>query len=309
MWIARATVLANQQLTGPRRDTQASRAKAAEAAARKRKAKREGAPHTDGNESPVTDTPQSTDHTNGHTLQATDVGWWCSTCTLKSSCKRNITAKKCRGPAIINWKAKAKQRPTPTGSNRKHCMVRNGTLHWCVTCGSYAETAPKLLAQACRGKHQGRWKAGGSKGQLKTLLSGLHPKTRLPIPPPVFILADGSDGGYYLADVVSSKPPERKAGPVAHSIVDDGSEFTRAFLKRLNDEQAHVGNPKSNVLQGISKRLKAARTKVPQLWQPTRRIHGKSAPPCVTATTNSSKPQPAQSITTANPPAEALLAH
>ena len=42
IWIARATVIANQQTAEPRRDTQASRANAAAAAAAKRQAKLHG---------------------------------------------------------------------------------------------------------------------------------------------------------------------------------------------------------------------------------------------------------------------------
>ena len=41
MWIARATLIANQQVGGPGRDTQASKAGAAEAAAEKRRLKKQ----------------------------------------------------------------------------------------------------------------------------------------------------------------------------------------------------------------------------------------------------------------------------
>ena len=137
-WIARATILANQQQHEPHRDTQASRAKASEAAAIKRKTKRDGntqqqTPHV--NVAPPTPLAEPT---MGHTLQTIDVGWWCTTCTLKSATKTGITARKCKGPAVINWKAKAKTKPAPTGGKfRQHVTVESGTLHWCVTRGAF----------------------------------------------------------------------------------------------------------------------------------------------------------------------------
>ena len=163
VWIARATILANQQQQEPHRDTQASRAKALEAAAAKRKAKREG---TDQQQTANATTPSSlpADPSKGHTLQAIDVGWWCTTCTIKSTKKSSITSRTCKGPAVVNWKAKAKKRPTTAGNFRSHCTVVSGTFHWFVTCGAFAESAPKLLVYSCRGRHQGKWTAGGMRG-------------------------------------------------------------------------------------------------------------------------------------------------
>lgn len=93
-WIARATVLANQQPSDPTRDTQASKAKAAEAAARKRKLKRTTAeldppqlpgqttslpaiPNTNGNKPKARSA-----HLGGHVLERTTHGWWCTVCRV-----------------------------------------------------------------------------------------------------------------------------------------------------------------------------------------------------------------------------------
>ena len=56
---------------------------------------------------------------------------------------------------------------------------------WCIVCGAFADTAPKLLTLSCRGKHEGKWTAGGMLGQLKSLKAGRHPKTNQPIPRPI----------------------------------------------------------------------------------------------------------------------------
>ena len=84
IWIARATVIANQQPGDPGRDTQASRAKAAEAAATKRRAKAEAAAAAKATQTQP-DVPQATKAgtpvttrspaDGGHTLEATATGW------------------------------------------------------------------------------------------------------------------------------------------------------------------------------------------------------------------------------------------
>ena len=68
---------------------------------------------------------------------------------------------------------------------KRHCIVVSHPLFWCVVCGAYGETAPKLLTKPCRRRLQGKWVAGGMLGQLKVLRSGRHPKTLQPIPPPI----------------------------------------------------------------------------------------------------------------------------
>ena len=88
MWIARASILANQQPTDPQRDSQASRSKAAAAAAVKRKLKAsqltarptELNPQT-GKRSTVRAKKPSD---GGHTLERRLTGWWCTQCRSKS---------------------------------------------------------------------------------------------------------------------------------------------------------------------------------------------------------------------------------
>ena len=63
----------------------------------------------------------------------------------------------CQGPATSSWTAKADEASLATGTaGRKHCIVVSDPIFWCVTCGAFAETAPKLLATSCRGKHEGK---------------------------------------------------------------------------------------------------------------------------------------------------------
>jgi hypothetical protein len=161
MWIARAGVVANQQREDPFRDTQASRAKAAEAAAAKRQSKAQAtaAPPTQWN-------PQTCKFTKviarrpdqgGHLIRRRWPGWWCLTCRMRSLSWAKLAPQSCKGNAVNKWAARAAKVARCKGnSGRKHNIVVSEPLFWCTTCGSYAETAPKLLFQDCRGKHQGR---------------------------------------------------------------------------------------------------------------------------------------------------------
>lgn len=92
MWIARATVIANQQPQDPDKDTQASRARAAEAVAVERRKKAQAAAEAAATKTETTRaTPASTSVVartplnGGHTLEVTDVGWWCAACRTKST--------------------------------------------------------------------------------------------------------------------------------------------------------------------------------------------------------------------------------
>ena len=189
MWIARATVIANQQASDPFRDTQASKKKAAEAAAVKRKLKAE-----QKKISPITWNPQTGKRSTtklrptkdgGHVLHRRGTGWWCVTCRAKSLTWSRLAPQTCRGRATDTWSAKEHERSLSAGTpGNKHCIVVSHPLFWCVVCGAYGETAPKLLTKPCRRRLQGKWVAGGMLGQLKVLRSGRHPKTLQPIPPP-----------------------------------------------------------------------------------------------------------------------------
>lgn len=181
-------MLANHQPSDPIRDTQASKAKAAEAAARKRKLKRTTAeqdppqlpgqttslpaiPNTNGNK------PEARSaNLGGHVLERTTHGWWCTVCKVKSLSWDKLAPQGCKGNAPVTWSVKAFERAGASRTpHKKHVAVKSGPVFWCVACGAFAETAPKLLNQPCKGKHEGKCVAGGMRGQLKVLQSGRHP--------------------------------------------------------------------------------------------------------------------------------------
>ena len=92
------------------------------------------------------------------------------TCRMRSLSWSKLAPQTCKGNAAVKWAAKAgKTALCKNKPQRKHAIVVSDPLYWRTVCGSYAETAPKLLAQGCKGKRQGHWKAGGMPGQLKVL--------------------------------------------------------------------------------------------------------------------------------------------
>ena len=132
--------------------------------------------------------------------------------------------------------------------------MKSGPIFWCVACGAFAESAQKLLTQACRGIHEGRWVVWGMRGQLKVLRSGRHPKTFESIPPPIPLRV-------WAASCLN--PPTELEPTVARSlgskpapvILDDGPPFTQAFLKR-----GVRGRPDAHpsVLERFRKKARAA---------------------------------------------------
>ena len=93
----------------------------------------------------------------GHTLEATDVEWWCTVCRTKFLSWEKLAPQGCKGSVVVKWAVKAHDRTLATAAPfRKHCTVKSGPVFWCVTCGAFVESAPKLLTQACRGKHEWR---------------------------------------------------------------------------------------------------------------------------------------------------------
>ena len=67
------------------------------------------------------------------------------------------------------------------------------------------------------------------RGQLKVLKSGRHPKTLLPIPPPV-PLAEWERS--MLAPRTANPPTRSEQATLPPDIPDDGAELTRAFIRR-----------------------------------------------------------------------------
>ena len=116
MWIARATLLANEQLQAPHRDTQASREKALEAARRRKRHRAEQAA------TPLS--PQAVDPTTGlavtvkarprqqggHDLPKVAGGWWCTVCRTASAKWSKLAPQQCNGHATDRWSDMAKRR-------------------------------------------------------------------------------------------------------------------------------------------------------------------------------------------------------
>ena len=90
-------------------------------------------------------------------------------------------------PAAISVPA-AKSAPKSSSASgeirfgKGHRIFRSGAMHWCYTCGAYAEVRLKSLRAPC----QGEAGTGPRAGQLARLRKGLHPlKPRERMPPPV----------------------------------------------------------------------------------------------------------------------------
>ena len=139
MWIARATVLANQQETIPMRDTQASRARAAAAARErtKQKVQQAGTVTTPGT-NPQTGKPTTIEQRlpgdGGHMLEKCDRGWCCLTCKAKSATWARLAPQTFSGMAEQRWADVAMQRTENNqGSKRRHMVVVSppslGVLH------------------------------------------------------------------------------------------------------------------------------------------------------------------------------------
>ena len=67
-------------------------------------------------------------------------------CRFKSLSWDKLAPQGCKGSAVVSWSVKAHERTLATSTpHRKHCTVKSGPVFWCVTCGAFAESAPKLL--------------------------------------------------------------------------------------------------------------------------------------------------------------------
>ena len=165
MWIARATVLANQQPGDPGRDTQASRARAAEAAAAKRRTKAAAAAAAKaiGTQQPSSAAPTASTNitarspaNGGHTLETTDTDSWCTVCRTKSLSYDKLAPQTCNGSAVVKWAVKAYDRSIATAAPfRKHCTVKRGPVFWCVACGAFAESTPNSSPTLAVGSMKG----------------------------------------------------------------------------------------------------------------------------------------------------------
>ena len=81
----------------------------------------------------------------------------------------------------------------PAGGGRKHNLVTSGTVHWCETCGCFAESrTSKRMMDGCPGPPPASAGNGGMRQQLMSLRAGLHPVTGVRLPPAVRSTARGS---------------------------------------------------------------------------------------------------------------------
>ena len=179
--------------------------------------------------------------------------YWCKISRCKSGTRALLGQQRCKGSAVAKWQDKAKVRPStyPTQRNRRpviatitkgeaakpHSIVVSGNIFWCIVCGAFAESAPKLLARSCKTRHQGKWKAGGMPGQLKVLLSGRHPRTLKPIPKPVPLSRWREkdmerDHLSQAIEVWRGRGSEDWPVQKKPRLVDDGTALTRAFLRK-----------------------------------------------------------------------------
>ena len=99
-----------------------------------------------------------------HSSRRAGGGGWCTVCRDKSMTWSKLAPKECRGSAVATWSAKAYELTLASGiPGRRHCIGVSGSLFWCVTCGAFVESAPKLLTKGCRGstKEDGSLEACG----------------------------------------------------------------------------------------------------------------------------------------------------
>ena len=166
----------------PYRDAVASRKLAREiAAARPLRVRRAMASST--GTAPVVRRPPDQ---GGHLLVARRDAWLCEVCRHFGAWKA-LAPQRCPGPALRRWATTAARRLTsrrisaslrqlPVPDARAHHMRCTGILHWCATCGAYAQDRAVLIAQPCPGPPRlGLF--GGRGQQLRRLRASRHPRT------------------------------------------------------------------------------------------------------------------------------------
>lgn len=163
-----------------------------------------------------------------------------------------LAPQECKGHATDRWTQIAAMRGKNDAKPAKpHRLMVSGPVVWCNTCGAYACAAPLLLAQPCSGRPT-KTTARDRCRQLARLRAGEHPETRktlnLPIPIEewkVNVEKRKNAGPTQDALHHSPRPPP--------AISRDGTEFTRAFIRRGKPAEAPVlGGP----LNRITARLK-----------------------------------------------------
>jgi hypothetical protein len=224
-WIARATLIASDQLGQPARDTEASRARAAKAAAEKRKLKVTTNHNCSLKRGEIVARPS---HQGGHILERHGAGWWCTCCRARSIKWEKLAMQMCGGPAEAKWASRASKSSSCRGARRTHKTQKDGDVIWCTRCGAYGTEAPRLLTTACRGNPKGDDRRKGMEWRLRRLEQGLHPKTGAPL----VLEKPRAKKQQQQQGVAPSAEAVQTAEPPPPKLVDDGTEFTRAFIRR-----------------------------------------------------------------------------
>ena len=236
MWIARATVLANNLPSFPFSDSGSSRAMADKAKAERLRKKEVGSKKRAANmfERPV--------ELGGHTLvpvvrDGVCTEWRCTTCRTRSGQWEQLAPKTCEGSKVEEWARRAVQAAEDEqiiGAGHRRAL--SGEVVWCQVCGCYSDSRVRGLTDYCKGKPTDK-SGGGRAGQLLYLRNNIHPRTRKALPAPVD--EHGSDlGGQH----VYSQLARRNAG------VSDAS--TSSSQREVGNEAAELeagnGNNRSS---------------------------------------------------------------
>lgn len=183
-WIGIATHAANNHPQFPVRDSEASRWKAI-AAQRKKAERRAG---VDGRRKRgVKQEKQVVPADKGGARHRACHGgncWLCTTCRSRSIPWKRLATTKCSATRCKELTKLAKVDSGDAGtSHRKHAIVTSGIIHWCETCGCFAESRTnRRMKDACPGPPPAAAGNGGMRQQLMAMRAGLHPVTGMRLP-------------------------------------------------------------------------------------------------------------------------------
>ena len=117
---------------------------------------------------------------------------------------------------------------------KPHLLMVSGPVVWCNSCGAYACAAPLLLAQPCSGRPT-KTTARDRCRQLARLRTGVHPETRKTLNFPIPI-DEWKANVERRRNAVPTQATEQHPASPPPAIGDDGTEFTRAFIRRGRPE-------------------------------------------------------------------------
>ena len=124
----------------------------------------------------------------GHTIELARSGhcWLCTWCKIRSTSRVKLATSKCSGNGTKPLTTiAATMAARPVGDGRRHILVESGTVQWCDTCGTYAESrTSRRMAGICRGPPPAAAGKGGMRQQLMALRAGRHPVTGMILPVP-----------------------------------------------------------------------------------------------------------------------------